>query len=67
LVRKLECGHHLEDNSFRWEDNIKVALKELGWDGVDWIYVAECGPMVGSFNMVMTLEVTYRVLNILKK
>jgi prophage tail gpP-like protein len=57
LVGKLECGHHLEDNKCGWEDNIKVDAKELGWDGVDWIYVALCEPVVGSFNMLMTLEV----------
>jgi hypothetical protein len=21
----------------RWEDNIKVNVREVGWDGVDWI------------------------------
>jgi hypothetical protein len=21
----------------RWVDNIKIDLKEIGWDGVDWI------------------------------
>jgi len=44
----------LEDNKCGWEDNIKVDTEELGWDGVDWIYVAPCGPVVGSFNMLMT-------------
>jgi hypothetical protein len=24
----------------RWEDNIKVDLQEVGWDGVDWIDMA---------------------------
>jgi hypothetical protein len=24
-------------------------LKEVEWDGLDWIYVAEDGPLVGSF------------------
>jgi hypothetical protein len=23
-----------------WEDNIKMGLKEIGWDGVDWIDLA---------------------------
>jgi hypothetical protein len=22
---------------FRWEDNIKIDLREVGWGGVDWI------------------------------
>jgi hypothetical protein len=25
----------------RWVDNIKMDLRKLGWDGVDWIDVAE--------------------------
>jgi hypothetical protein len=23
--------------SFRWMDNIKIGLRQLGWDGMDWI------------------------------
>jgi hypothetical protein len=25
----------------RWVDNIRMDLGEIGWDGVDWIYVAQ--------------------------
>jgi hypothetical protein len=25
----------------RWEDNIRVDLKEIGWEGVDWIHLAQ--------------------------
>jgi hypothetical protein len=24
-----------------WEDNIKMDLKEMGWEGMDWIYMAQ--------------------------
>ena len=24
----------------RSEDNIKIGLKEIGWEGMDWIYLA---------------------------
>jgi hypothetical protein len=24
----------------RWVDNIKIDLREIGWDGVDWIDMA---------------------------
>jgi hypothetical protein len=24
-----------------WEDNIKMKLKEIGWDGMDWIHLAQ--------------------------
>jgi hypothetical protein len=25
----------------RWEDNIKTDLREIGWGGMDWIYLAQ--------------------------
>jgi hypothetical protein len=25
----------------RWEDNIKINLEEIGYEGVDWIYMAQ--------------------------
>jgi hypothetical protein len=25
----------------RWVDNIKINLREIGWDGVDWIDMAQ--------------------------
>jgi hypothetical protein len=25
----------------RWEDNIKMDLKEIGWGGMDWINLAQ--------------------------
>jgi hypothetical protein len=25
----------------RWVDNIKVDLREIGWDSMDWIYLAQ--------------------------
>jgi hypothetical protein len=25
----------------RWVDNIKMDLREIGWDGVDWIDMAQ--------------------------
>jgi hypothetical protein len=24
----------------RWVDNIKMDLREIGWDGMDWIHLA---------------------------
>jgi hypothetical protein len=24
-----------------WEDNIKMDLREVGWGGMDWIYLAQ--------------------------
>jgi hypothetical protein len=31
----------------RWVDNIKMDLREIGWDGVDWMDMAQ-GPVEGS-------------------
>jgi hypothetical protein len=25
----------------RWEYNIKIYLREVGWDGMDWIHLAQ--------------------------
>jgi hypothetical protein len=25
----------------RWEDNIKINLGEIGWEGLDWIHLAQ--------------------------
>jgi hypothetical protein len=28
---------------YRWEDSIKILLKETGWEGMNWIYWARTG------------------------
>jgi hypothetical protein len=35
--KKPKDEDHLEDNRYRWEDNIKMDLKEIRY-GVDWIH-----------------------------
>jgi hypothetical protein len=25
----------------RWEDNIKMHLRDIGWGGIDWIHLAQ--------------------------
>jgi hypothetical protein len=37
LVGKTEGKKSLERRSRRWVDNIKMDLREIGWDGMDWI------------------------------
>jgi hypothetical protein len=32
---------HLGRPRRRWVDNIKMDLTEIGWDGMDWIYLAQ--------------------------
>jgi hypothetical protein len=40
-VGKLEGRRPLERPRSRWVDNIKIGLREIGWDGVDWIDLAQ--------------------------
>jgi hypothetical protein len=37
LVRKPEGKRPLGRRRRRWVDNIKIDLREIGWDGVVWI------------------------------
>jgi hypothetical protein len=37
LVGKTEGNRPLRRPRRRWVDNIKIDLREMGWDGVDWI------------------------------
>jgi hypothetical protein len=37
LVGKPEEKRPLGRPRLRWVDNIKIDLRETGWDGVDWI------------------------------
>jgi hypothetical protein len=41
LVGKSEEKRPLGRPRCRWVDNIKMDLREIGWDGVDWIDMAQ--------------------------
>jgi hypothetical protein len=41
LVRKSEGKRPLGRPKSRWADNIEMNLREVGWDGVDWIDMAQ--------------------------
>jgi hypothetical protein len=41
LVGKPEGGRLLGGPRSRWVDNIKMDLREIGWGGVDWIYLVQ--------------------------
>jgi hypothetical protein len=41
LVGKPEGKRRLGRQRRRWADNIKMDLTETGWDGVDWIDMAQ--------------------------
>jgi hypothetical protein len=41
LVGKPEGKRRLGRPRRRWVDNIKIGLREIGWDGMDWIDLAQ--------------------------
>jgi hypothetical protein len=41
LVGKLERKRPLGRPRGRWADNIKMYLREIGWGGMDWIYLVQ--------------------------
>jgi hypothetical protein len=41
VVGKPEGKRPLGRPRRRWVDNIKMDLRKKGWDGVDWIYMAQ--------------------------
>jgi hypothetical protein len=41
LVGKPEGRRSLGISRNRWVDNIKMDLGEIGWDGIDWIDLAQ--------------------------
>jgi hypothetical protein len=41
LVRRPEGKRTLGRPRRKWEDNIKIDLREIGWDGMDWIDLAQ--------------------------
>jgi hypothetical protein len=41
LVGKPEGKLQLGRSRRRWVDNIKIDLREIGWDGMDWIDLAQ--------------------------
>jgi hypothetical protein len=41
LVGKPDGKRLLSRSRRKWADNIKIDLREIGWDGVDWIELAQ--------------------------
>jgi hypothetical protein len=76
FVRKPEGKRPLGRTRRRWVDNIKMYLREIGWNGVDWIDMAQDRDQRKVLmNTVMKLRVPqnagkavfYRFQNILLK
>jgi hypothetical protein len=48
LMGKPEGKGPLGEPRRRWENNIRMDLREVGWDGVDWIDLAQDRDQWGS-------------------
>jgi hypothetical protein len=58
LVGKPEGRKPLGRPGRRWVDNIKIDLREIGWDGTDWIDLAQGrNQWMALVNTVMNLRV----------
>jgi hypothetical protein len=58
LVGKLEGKRPLGRRRCRWVDNIKIDLREIEWDGMDWIDLTQDRDQWRALvNTVMNLRV----------
>jgi hypothetical protein len=58
LVGKPEGERPLGRTRRRWVDNIKMDLREIQWDGVDWIIMSQDrGQWRALMNTVLNLRV----------
>jgi hypothetical protein len=62
LVGKPEGKRPLGRPRRRWEGNIKIDLREMGWGGMDWIDLAQDRRQWGALVMtVMNLQVPQNI------
>jgi len=40
LVRKPKGNRPLIRPRYRWDNSIRIVLRETGWEGVEWMHVA---------------------------
>jgi hypothetical protein len=65
LVVKPEGKRPLGRPRRRWVENIKMDLREKGWDGIDWIELTQDRDQWRAVvNTVMNLRVPYNLLGI---
>jgi hypothetical protein len=58
LVEKPEGKRPLGRPGHRWEDNIRMDLRDIGWSGMDWIDLAQSRDQWRALvNTVMNLRV----------
>jgi hypothetical protein len=58
FIRKPEGKRPCQTLACIWEDNIKMNVREIGWEGVDWINLAQDRDQWWALvNTVMYLQV----------
>jgi hypothetical protein len=61
-VGKPEGKRQLGEPRHRWENNIKVDLREIGWGGMDWSDLAQNnGPWRVLVSIEMNLRISYNI------
>jgi hypothetical protein len=67
MVGKPEGKRPLGRTRCKWLNNIKMDLREIGWDGVDWFDLAEdTGPWRALVNTVMNLRGSIKCWEVLE-
>jgi hypothetical protein len=62
LVGKPERKRSFRSPRPRWKDNIRMGIREIGWEGVDWMHLAQDRDQWWALvNMVMSLLVPEKV------
>ena len=59
LVRKPEGKRPHGSSEFRFQDNIKICLRLVGWVGVDWVNLAQ---VWNKRHAVLNAVMNFRVL-----
>jgi hypothetical protein len=58
ILRKYIVSFPLRRPTRKYEDNIRIDLREIGWEGVDWMHLAQDRDQWRAVvNMVMNLRV----------
>jgi len=63
--KNLKGRDHSEAIMCRWNSNIRIYLREIGWEGVDWMQLAQDRDQWWALvNMVMRLQVAYEFVGL---
>jgi hypothetical protein len=66
LVGKPEGNRPRGRRMHRWEDNIRMDVREIGWEDVDWIHLSQDRDQWRALvNTVMNLRVPIKTANFL--